>query len=81
MAEYIKRVDALKVASLAELDVDFVIEAIRHIPAADVRPLVRGNWTIDGKCSVCGEEPLTEFDVELMNFCPNCGAKMEENNE
>lgn len=37
MAEYIKREDALKAATLAELDADFVIEAIRHIPAADVR--------------------------------------------
>lgn len=55
-----------------------VENVINAIPSADVAPVVRGNWTIYGKCSVCGEEPLTEFDVELMNFCPNCGARMSK---
>ena len=52
------------------------------IPAADVRPVVRGKWTATGagcltsKCSVCGYKSL-----EAGNFCPNCGADMRETND
>ena len=52
---------------------------IERIPAADVRPVVRGRW-IDvedstlSTCSVCG------FNVGAYTFhyCPNCGADMGE---
>lgn len=53
-------------------------KAIESIPAADVRPVVRGKWIdhqegrwIYAKCSECG----TLHDVKS-NFCPNCGADM-----
>ena len=46
--------------------------------AADVRPVVRGQWAqVMGKydwmvkCSRCNGVPL-----ETSNFCPNCGADM-----
>lgn len=33
---------------------------------------------ISGRCSVCGwEAHLYEDDVVGMEYCPNCGAKME----
>ena len=58
-------------------EVDAVFD---EIPAADVRPVVRGKWIdhqggrwIYAKCSECG----TVHDVKS-NFCPNCGAMMEE---
>lgn len=50
----------------------------------------KGHWIevddhynrISGRCSACGwESHLYEDDVVGMNFCPNCGAKMEVNNE
>lgn len=63
------------------------------VPAADVRPVVRGKWikfpaalayknaysSTHIVCSACE----AVFDVvcnhtELFNFCPNCGAMMEE---
>ena len=51
------------------------------IPAADVRPVVRGKWvqgdmpTYGGyKCSVCGANTV----LYKANFCPNCGADMRE---
>ena len=60
------------------------------IPAADVRPVVRGKW-IDRDddyygwnmwaCSACGEEfVLTEGtpDMNDYHFCPNCGADVRE---
>lgn len=63
-------------------------------PAADVRPVVRGKWhsrfyyresteSYDCEmhvCSECGSE--WSYDAETgssdFNYCPNCGAKMEE---
>ena len=50
--------------------------AIEDLPAADVRPVVRGKWIKNGwsiNCSECGfDMPYT-----IRNFCPNCGAKMD----
>ena len=67
---------------------------IANIPAADVRPVVRGKWIQTtqpmgwrdedcAECSVCGEDfVLDEWAMDeftnLMNFCPNCGADMRE---
>lgn len=65
---------------------------IQAIPAADVRPVVRGKWLNDfcGKgrfskrivqCSLCGNF----LDLDGVNagrgdanYCPNCGADMRE---
>lgn len=32
-----------------------------------------GNWT----CSICGDKPY-HSNMKNMNYCPNCGAKMDE---
>lgn len=53
--------------------------AIIKLPAADVRPVVRGTWIdepikgIRYHCSVC----QGRFDY-TWHFCPNCGADMRE---
>lgn len=67
-----------------------ITDLISGIPAADVRPVVRGKWVmvLGGhwwdvpdddyryyECSNCGE--LSPND-ECWNFCPNCGADMRE---
>ena len=55
---------------------------VNSIPytTADVRPLVRGKWEyisfMTVKCSNCKE---IFHELECDNFCPNCGAQMEEN--
>lgn len=63
------------------------IADIEGAPAADVAPIVRGHWLIweerfpdraTGKnlgvfCSVC--ENHSDYNSD---FCPNCGAKMDE---
>lgn len=50
-------------------------------------PVRRGQWKhdkddviISGYCSECGwTSIICETDVAGMSYCPNCGAKMEEN--
>lgn len=48
---------------------------IMNIPAADVAPVVHGEWKNHityVECSVCGAMPYSRS-----MFCPNCGAKMD----
>lgn len=48
---------------------------LTHFPPADVQEIRRGRWVETDtypKCSVCGL-----YGVSDMNYCPNCGAKME----
>lgn len=92
--EYIEReafkaeIRRLSTHYLNEWDTLGVLAAADRIPAADVRPVVRGKWepvvaaNEDGspyqagiRCSECGH-----FDVWEFNFCPNCGADMREEN-
>ena len=65
------------------------LQSISDMPAADVAPVVHGHWIEqeDGNldtyytCSSCKED----FDLiagtpceNLYNYCPSCGAKMDE---
>lgn len=70
-------------------------ENIRNLPAADVRPVVRGKW----KPSMCGtvNGPIQDRDewygplflcsecgadmIGASNYRPNCGADMRETND
>ena len=58
------------------------IKNINAVPAANVRPVVRGKWNHDGSdwknrfiCDQCGYKWF--FEAEEANFCPNCGCAME----
>ena len=57
----------------AQRQIDLFV--IRGLPAADVRPVVRGVWVKNGwsiRCSICGYD----MPFATRNFCPNCGADM-----
>ena len=63
----------------------FCVDTVSNVSAADVAPVVHGRWLkapykyLVGTCSVCGCEPLMpSFRATPYNFCPNCGAKMDE---
>ena len=69
------------------------LREIRNAPAADVAPVVHGEWLrVDDdwnslttiQCPICSEEWCfeTDDDVSLLNYkyCPNCGAKMDGGN-
>lgn len=72
---------------------DRILAALANLPAADVRPVVRGEWLRTDAyphhlyCSVCyttylPTDELLEMYRIPMNYCPNCGADMRgENND
>lgn len=69
-------------------DWDGYIAALKSVPAVDAVPVVHGRWLEceDGwgdthyQCSECGEEWNLDAgtpEENDMNYCPNCGAKMD----
>ena len=69
------------------------IQIINEAPAADVAPVVHARWYMRGGracCSNCNVKSLwgsdwdgcknheREFVSAKSNYCPNCGAKMDE---
>ena len=62
--------------------ITFALSDIAAIPAADVRPVVRGEWEWEmyqytPHCSICGGAGFPgPANGKRYNFCPNCGADM-----
>ena len=60
--------------------------AILDAPAADVAPVMHGWWVsvphkLARVCSVCNrDEPYksADIDADVYDYCPNCGARMDE---
>ena len=82
--------DEIKIPKMvSELDNTKMRVMIASTPTADVVPVKHGKWIkiiedfdIDeplvGRCSACGWfAGMYEGDVVGMNYCPNCGAKMD----
>ena len=82
MVDYIPRSEAINELRHRCYPCGEGIEAINAIPAADVVPVVHGRWVFGGDgcviCSRCNEE---ESNDNHRNYCPNCGAKMNNINE
>ena len=51
----------------------------KRLPAANVAPVVHGQWVNGCQCSVCGDRhgPYNSRHRPYYNYCPNCGAKMD----
>lgn len=86
MAEYIEREAVLallkddrEVCTYSKVELKYIRADIHYLPAADVQPVVRGEWRKIGKigcifvCSACDKTFPCKTD-----FCPNCGADMRE---
>lgn len=85
MVEYIEREKVLSKAAPVEGCFSDMISAydVVMLPAADVAPIRHGRWGTHSDrpdsliCSVCN----CGFDMwkhDPHNYCPNCGAKMQE---
>lgn len=86
----IKNLSAMKVQlGYDAIDIDGMIKALRDEKEADVATVVHGRWTggymksdsgqwyyEKPSCSECGEESFG-----FSKYCPNCGAKMYEEDE
>ena len=93
MAEYISREAAIeKITALInksgkytayESGADDACYIVEHeVPAADVRPVVRGKWAVEDhgdyqliECDKC-HALMWNHQEDLPNFCYNCGADM-----
>lgn len=103
MADYIRRKDAVKIAEKYGLSngsvlgrhtglADCIASEISALPAADVAPVVNGQWILHHtaignpytECSHCCTDfafktdrgTLAKLDMRGMPYCPRCGAKM-----
>lgn len=90
MTDYISREaasDLLAMALMDDWEPEYAQDRLSEIPAADVRPVVRGKWKRDDteingqkfpigyRCSACGTKFLI-IDDPRFNFCAACGAYM-----
>lgn len=94
MADYIDREKLLKSIPSVKNDktislfgaVAAMICIVNLVPKEDVAPVVHGTWLLRyighghyWECSVCHATPI--YVTNNTNYCPNCGAKMDEERE
>ena len=58
-------------------EVGAVIHELESQPTIDAVPVRHGKWTDGDACSECGCQPWYERDIHTLNYCPNCGARMD----
>lgn len=88
MNEYIKREDALEITKRTSGDYATAFAEICKIPAADISPVVYGEWVRPHwknsifcyYCSVCGNEVMHQEyrwkGKKIYPICPWCGARI-----
>lgn len=87
MVEYISR-EAAYDAIVNNYTIDDQLQDLCSVPAADVAPVLHAHWRAKdpapcwswyATCSACGKRMTLED--RFTNYCPNCGAKMDERSE
>ena len=64
-----------------------IMAEIHYMPAADVATVRHGRWEPGNPiCPVCGENKFKDLDADVWadwqpKFCPNCGARMNKEDE
>lgn len=80
-------IDEVKNTNGITEDFEICLKALKAQPAADVEEIRHGKWLLerepDGKpycfhCSVCDSDFHHIGIKTAYDFCPNCGAKMDE---
>lgn len=84
--EYIRKQDAVDVFNRAVqdvgiLDADDIETVFGMLSSADVMQVVHSQWKYkcgEIRCPECGNR-IHRIDLSgCLNFCPNCGAKMDK---
>lgn len=85
-----------KISDKLNIPLNDLCDIVAEIPSEDVQPVKHGRWILsDDKywltCSFCGADidvscgaPFFYVDndeVSHINFCPNCGARMDGDSE
>lgn len=81
--QYVEVYTLLKAFAESTLNFLKVEEVIKSVPKSDVVPVAHGEWKLNNlygfkiyDCSNCGIHMETRW-----NYCPHCGAKMDERRE
>lgn len=81
--DFVKRKDVVG-CLYNTLESYYIKRNIMDLPAADVKPVVRGKWIMPNnddrpmpECSNCGWY-VDIGGVNDFTYCPNCGARMKE---
>ena len=83
MDEYLKREAVIDLITRRYENPEICTQEINSIPAADVAPVVHGQWENGNPiCPVCGGDKFKDLDADIWcdwkpDYCPNCGAKMD----
>ena len=77
MRKYIDRAALFNSLSGAKT-VEEIFAAIQAAPAADVQEIRRGRWENDGHTLACSNCHTINIRGVAWDYCPNCGAKMDE---
>ena len=65
-------------------DNEYLSDRLKKAPTIEAKPVVHGRWeeASDGDgivCPFCRTDFCTIiYDTEYFNYCPSCGAKMDE---
>lgn len=84
MSDLISRQDAIdEIKALYEwhdtVTEDRILDHLRRLPSAEPKT---GEWTNAGVLTVHCSNCKSEFhELEAMNYCPNCGARMNGGEE
>jgi hypothetical protein len=90
MSDYISR--DVAIIEFMDNDLDHIqapngkeaVQILSDIPAADVVPVIHSQWKYkcgEIQCPKCGNR-IHRIDLSgCLNFCPNCGAKMDSERE
>ena len=73
------------IRQIIDVCTDVAVELVKEAPAVDAVPVVHGRWLriLRGnyECSVCRCIPYYASSISTLNYCPNCGAKMDGGND
>jgi hypothetical protein len=84
-------VSLLGINTNACLSIETLKYDLDKMPTADVQEVKHGHWEYNAlndfkkyslRCSLCSAEYIDNYDgyvdVDCFEYCPNCGAKMDE---